>query len=708
MRALGILLVALGAGFLLNLNDHLIYKILTSVYFLASGYTLSRTLLALPTFQSLLLAPLFVSLPLFIAGAGIYFFYKIDTFSTLFLLCIPLLSIGVTRIFLRTDCANSIALNEADNTFQISSVFRTILFGIFFLSLASFWYILLHSQTIQAILGPWQAMRQPIIIPYMLAGLALLGIFLSQTSLTFSLFLLCVFSFSGFSVLLAVFPLGFGFDPHLHQATERIIAEKGLILPKQFYYLGQYAFVAFFSKLFAISVQTIDRMFIPILSALSIPLAALTCASVYGFSKKFALFFAFFSLLVPFGYATLTVPWNIASLFTLVFSFFSIAYIRLKYKGILIFLALLSLGALSIHPLAGLPLLGVFFCILGHEFLKNQKKKTFIISGIAILSSISIPLALLINSRTSSQLSISLDLPSFQGIKQLFNILSVHINTRFSAPLDFIHIVYQNSGIILLILAVCGIVITVWKISFSWKEALFPIFGAGVCIINFLILEEFFSFPSLISYEQHAYTNRILSLALFFLIPPALISLVVFCKKILYHPLPLAKIAWFLIYIGMLGGSFYLAYPSNDVYRPFHGWNISRADIEAVRTIQKDATGEPYIVLSNQVVAAAAIKEYGFQMYFNVHDEQGVVHQYFYYPVPTSSPLYQFFLDMEAYPSEKIMHTAMQLFGVKRAYFVLTNYEDRYITLMDRAQQSADMSWRISGGADTVLRYVLK
>jgi hypothetical protein len=222
--------------------------------------------------------------------------------------------------------------------------------------------------------------------------------------------------------------------------------------------------------------------------------------------------------------------------------------------------------------------------------------------------------------------------------------------------------------------------------------------------MNVLILEEFFSFPSLISYEQHVYADRVLSLAMFFLIPPVLLSLVLFLKKILHHPLPMVRMIWLLFFAGMFGGSFYLSYPGNDVYRPFHGWNVSQSDIKAVRYIQDTAHGEPYIVLSNQVVAAAAIKEFGFQTYFTII-QGGKLTQLFYYPIPTSSPLYQFFLDMEVYPSEKTIQSAMRLANVRQAYFVITQYEDRYKTLVEQTKEFAMSVKKIDGGRDVIFGF---
>ncbi|MBI2644967.1 hypothetical protein HYW94_02205 [Candidatus Uhrbacteria bacterium] len=697
--ALGMLAVALGAGFLFGWNGHPLYWILCALYFFLSGQIIARSLLPVSGLQAFLFAPLSVLLPLFSMGAGLYFFYKIDTLAVLILLAVPYMSAIAGHTFFHAGHNN-----EPHEERPVLLRSHIILAIIFFCFIAFFWYILFHSRTEVALLGPWQAMNRPILISYLLAGLALLGLILSHAPWRITIFSLCVFFFSSFSILLTLFPLGFGFDPHLHQATERDILEKGFILPKQLYYLGQYALVAFLSKILGGSVILIDRLLVPLLSSVSIPASAFLCARAFRLSPRSSFLFVFFTLLAPFGFATLTVPWNSASLLVLVFSYVSIAYIRLKYKGMLIFLLLLSLGALSIHPLAGLPLTGVFLFLLIQKW--HQKKgKNILTTALIIFFSASIPLAFWINSGISSQLDMILTYPTLQGFTRFLNLFSLHAESRFSALLDGIHSVYQNSGALLLFLAIIGIACTVRKTSLTWKQVRVSLLGACICVANAILIGNFFSFPSLISYEQYAYADRMFSLATLFLIPFALYALVLFFEKILKHSSSIFKFLLCILFVSMLAGSLYLSYPSNDVYRSFHGYNVSRANIEAVRAIHRHAGTDPYVVLSNQVVAAAAIKEYGFQTYFTL-TKNNTARQYFYYPIPTSSPLYQFFLDMEQYPNQKTMSSAMQLFNVKRAYFVITRYEDRYATLAEQAEQFADFSYTSPHGADKVFGYV--
>ena len=60
----------------------------------------------------------------------------------------------------------------------------------------------------------------------------------------------------------------------------------------------------------------------------------------------------------------------------------------------------------------------------------------------------------------------------------------------------------------------------------------------------------------------------------------------------------------------------YLSYPRFDHYHNSRGFSVGRADINAVRWINDHAENDDYIVLANQQVSAAAIREFGFKKYF--------------------------------------------------------------------------------------------
>ncbi len=56
----------------------------------------------------------------------------------------------------------------------------------------------------------------------------------------------------------------------------------------------------------------------------------------------------------------------------------------------------------------------------------------------------------------------------------------------------------------------------------------------------------------------------------------------------------------------------YSTYPQVNAAISRTGYNVSAADLAAVRVIEQDARGEPYIVLSDRLLAAVALRELGF------------------------------------------------------------------------------------------------
>jgi hypothetical protein len=120
-----------------------------------------------------------------------------------------------------------------------------------------------------------------------------------------------------------------------------------------------------------------------------------------------------------------------------------------------------------------------------------------------------------------------------------------------------------------------------------------------------------------------------------------------------------------------------------------------------VNFINADAN-QDFIVLANQQVGAAAVKQFGFKKYYGRD-------QLFYYPIPTSSPLYQSYLDMVyKKPSRETMNAAMSLAGVKDGYFVLNKYWWGFKKILDEAKLSADNYQEIDNGEVFVFKYERK
>jgi hypothetical protein len=156
----------------------------------------------------------------------------------------------------------------------------------------------------------------------------------------------------------------------------------------------------------------------------------------------------------------------------------------------------------------------------------------------------------------------------------------------------------------------------------------------------------------------------------------------------------------FLIFLALLiSASLYLSYPRKDNYFDSHEYAVSQTDIDAVKWIEANKKSDDYIVLANQQVSVAALREFGFKKYYKDNS-------IFYYPIPTGSGLYQYFLDMVyKKPSSETMAMAMEPAGVKEGYFVLNKYWWASPKIVDEAKLSADFWKSFDGGQVYIFGY---
>ena len=153
-------------------------------------------------------------------------------------------------------------------------------------------------------------------------------------------------------------------------------------------------------------------------------------------------------------------------------------------------------------------------------------------------------------------------------------------------------------------------------------------------------------------------------------------------------------------------------------------FSTSAADFKAVEWIENDAAGQDYVVLANQAVSAAALKQFGFKKYYpntqcqesndilgQTQDDpdksRGVKCQMlFYYPLPTSSPLYNIYLGMVYQsPTRKTVEKAMAMTSVNLAYFVINDYWLDFEKIVEAAKLESDEWVAIDGGKIYIYKY---
>lgn len=519
-------------------------------------------------------------------------------------------------------------------------------------------FILFYNQTNQAIRSPWEALPVLFFIIYFLATIFLLK--------TRNLILLLLHFFLTFIIAVIIYKIGYGFDPFVHRAAEYKLAELGYILPKPFYYLGQYTLVVFLSKIFLAPISLIDKILVPALAALTLPVISYQCLKKY--IKNNSLLPATCSLLLVLATPLFfyTVPQSLGNLFLLILIFLLFSNDINKYlAGFLVLIILL------IHPLAGLPAIILFLIF----YYKNIY--------IYILSSILIPLFFTVLS-VLTDFKIKFAFNNFLNLAGLFQNLFSYL--PFYSVYHLIYLIKYNFLILFIFILLIGL-------YYFKKKAKYILTSSVILIIN-LILLSFFEFQAVIDYEQAEFVKRLGQIILLVLAPVFLLGIYYILDKI--NNLKAGRYIVIVLVAGILTIGLYLNYPHVDGFEKNRGFSVSAADIKAVRLINLDGAGKDFVVLANQSTAAASLQEFGFKKYFNSQLTTRNS-QLFYYPIPTSSPLYEIYLKM-IYdgPSLEYINQARELTGVTRIYFVINDYWLNAKKRIGQAREIADEEFNIN------------
>ncbi|MBU1037216.1 hypothetical protein KKF32_04265 [Patescibacteria group bacterium] len=561
-------------------------------------------------------------------------------------------------------------------------------------------YLLQLARTDQSLRSPWEVVAPEIFVVYLLACFVLYNLIIFSKSKNV-LSLIVLHFFTSFSVALVVYQIGFDYDPFIHRTNENLILASGTLFPKPLYYIGQYSLVIFLHKLLNFSLAGIDKLLVPLMAALYLPLSI-----YYAFKDNFKikekyLFLVIFTLLaLLFTNFISTTPQALANLILLVTLFLGIYFLSRPtnpYWPLLI----LAFFALSIHPLAGIPcIFFTFLLLLYHHFQKKYLLPKILHKGIfwetVIISSLALPIAFLINSYTLSQLKVSLSNGLLNNLNNFLAFWDWSLYYRpFISVYDLIYTYGKNLLPLFLLFVALGLLYII-KNKKTKTFLIYPLVSL-ILIFNYLFLVIGISFFSLISYEQKNYPDRVLEMSLYFLLPFVILALYLFFKKILKQKkLFILLTVIFLSFI--LTNSFYLSYPRLDKISEAHGYSTSITDLKTVNFLEQQNRGLPYIVLAAQPVSAAAIAELGFKHYHNNH---------FFYPVPTGGPLYQLFEDL-AYnkrDAKEIISEVRDLTGVNDIYFVLNNY---WFDAQDRILEHKELadSWYALDGKNYIFKYV--
>ncbi|PIP60882.1 hypothetical protein COX00_00890 [Candidatus Uhrbacteria bacterium CG22_combo_CG10-13_8_21_14_all_47_17] len=495
-----------------------------------------------------------------------------------------------------------------------------------------------------------------------------------------------------------IYKLGYGFDGFLHQASERVLLETGTLNPKPLYYIGQYVFVTWLARLFDVSFTSIDRFLVPI-SAL---LILVSTSFVFREKKPCALLFL--PLLLPLGAFVTTTPQSFAYVLGLVALGLALAT---QSRALSILPALLfAVWSLATHPLAGLPFVGATVLILIAQKETQSGVAEFIkkilLGLLVFFTSASVPLAFYLQDMLSGHTG------NWQWQSLNWQSLGTSVLAALTPPINHVALwadwaTYTEFFLpfILVLLAALAI----WKGRERRESSVLLTLTAVGLTAAGLLLKTVGDFSFLIDYERGNYADRLFLVAMLLLLFPALEGASVMLKHMRAEKglkaawIPLILALWFV-------GHAHAALPRYDASTASRGWSVSLADYDAVRAIEQDADGQPYTVLANQSVSAAAVDRFGFRRY--VHDAS-TQEDIFYYPLPTGGRLYQLFLEAVASnPSIDAIHEAAHLGQTQLLYVVVNAYWWDANHVSEVLKQASEKEFIIQDGNVKIYRFNVK
>jgi hypothetical protein len=624
-----------------------------------------------------------------------YYIYGITKLSSIVILVIPLLSFlfGPDKIERQINIKPKEKINFT--SLKLYSVLLFIILEVFFLV-----YLILN-RTTELMPSPWSNVEPWFFILYAIATCLLFYILYKSKSAKLIIPLSGIHLFITFGITPIMYPLGWGFDAYVHRATEMWILNNGFVTPKQPYYIGQYSFVVWLAQLTKIPLFYIDVYLVPLLASIMLPAGIIySLKHAWKMPKKYSALFVWLIPFVPFLSLHLTTPHNVVLLFSILLVFVNLAY--LKDKLSLFIPLILAIATVSTHPLVGAPM---FIFTITAIIIKSSKNKKVIISTIALSTLVLaflLPLMFIVNN-----LRAGAGFPEFTNpIYKLDHFFSLFTRPYWYAkesPIIF-ELLYFWQRILASFVVLLGIVgiVAILKKKQNLKIYILYITAPVGFVLSSWLLRSWITFPDVVSYEQGDFPLRLVKASLLFLLP--------FVAYFLYRVIKIIeKQKREKIYLGifavlasvLLMLSFYLSYPQRNPKARFPGLNVTQSDFKAVEWIHNRHSGYDYIVLSNQLVSAAALTNYSFAKYYDTpHGE------IFYYSVPTGGLLYKQYGKM-LYEGQKreYMIDAMDIAGVDTAYFVINSYWANSQEIINGAKNTANAFLIMDGGKIWIFEY---
>ncbi len=558
-------------------------------------------------------------------------------------------------------------------------------------ALACFVFVIVsafNAKTIESIRTPWPLLDAgvlPAIAIIWIAG-AMSAMFVRSVVLTTMHTILALAAVLCLSPI--IYALGYGFDGFLHIAGEKILLQTGTLEPKPFYYMGQYVLVTWAARIFDIPIALITKWLIPFFTSLLLPTAIAFAYQRFDPDNYSSLIL----VLLPLSLLVAPTPQALATVIGLsaVMMGIGAAENHIRITGPI----WLSIWAVAIHPLAGIPLL-----IFSVALILRRKKAlpvqilSYVLAG---LCGLAIPVIFFLGSYVVPAMNIEWNFSAASNLANWsasFTKLIPWLGNKYVLWPAFASLIAVSVPVIGLVLTIAGFFLSK-KVK---RRTVLFLMGAGSLIVSAGLLEHVSDFSFLIQYERGDYAGRLLEIGVMLLVLGGIPALSHAFKKI-RTSIPLATLI-ILVFFGAIGAAnAHNALPRHDSVEPSRGWSTGLAEIEAVRWIDREAQGREYTVLANQSVSAAAVNEFGFKRY--------TADDVFFYPIPTGGKLYEIYLKMTYEdPSIETVREAARLGSSDLVFVVINDYWWKAEELNEAVSEIADKEWPIRDGKIMIYKF---
>ncbi len=533
-------------------------------------------------------------------------------------LCVTLftvLVVGVTLVLAREKNEKAFEIERGEQGAAALPIVPWLIVAIHALTLALF----LLARTGQAIVSPWTILGWTIFVWYGL-GIFLSYYFLDRLSPRWSSIVLVSQALVSLMVSLFVYRFGFGYDPFVHQAAEHYLLAHGTLSPPSILYAGLYGLIVSLARLTQIDPAFLDRALVPVLS--TIILSVVGKGSLSFWKERPLVRRSLLALwIIPFLSLTFTVPHNLTYL--ILFSLILLLP-RMQQRFFTWIGALLSVFALTIHPLLGIPCISlVMSAWIARRFPRLAGLAAFIIPIVGLAAAF------------------------FLYIHRVHGVLLPFTGARFVETL------YRLSSIP----AIDPAVVWGWKafyLFFSIWPFVFMGFGyvglrmlpkdrawirhvlLGAALSTAVIaigLAACVRLPNILPNEQFEFALRLRYALPLFFVPGVMMFIDYWTQTRRHFVMSGLKIA---LLATML---WYLSYPQLNPVMHRSAPGVGQEEWQTIQLIEQLATTKEYLALTPQMVSAAALAQIGFE-----RELQTTIGPRYPYAVPTGGELYAFYL----------------------------------------------------------------